>query len=42
MWAPFARLGGRGLQIVAALSARWGWRPLDTGKAVFAILIREG
>lgn len=32
---------GRGLNIVAALSARWGWRPYETGKAVFAILARE-
>ena len=33
---------GRGLDIVAALSARWGWRPQGAGKAVFAILTREG
>lgn len=32
---------GRGLNIVAGLSARWGWRPYETGKAVFAILARE-
>ena len=32
---------GRGLQIVAALSARWGWRCEDGGKAVFAVLDRE-
>ena len=32
---------GRGLHIVEALSARWGWRPQDPGKAVFAILTRE-
>ena len=32
---------GRGLQIVEALSAHWGWRPQDGGKAVFAILARE-
>ncbi|MDQ2813479.1 MAG: ATP-binding protein [Actinomycetota bacterium] len=31
----------RGLHLVEALSARWGWRPQDTGKAVFAILTRE-
>ena len=31
----------RGLHLVEALSARWGWRPQDPGKAVFAILIRE-
>ena len=29
---------GRGLQIVEALSAHWGWRPQDGGKAVFAVL----
>jgi len=33
---------GRGLHIVAALTARWGWRPQGTGKAVFAILGKEG
>jgi anti-sigma regulatory factor (Ser/Thr protein kinase) len=33
---------GRGLHIVAALSARWGWRIQGTGKAVYAILTREG
>ena len=32
---------GRGLHLVEALSARWGWRPQDPGKAVFAILTRE-
>ena len=32
---------GRGLQIVEALSARWGWRPQDGGKTVFAVLARE-
>jgi anti-sigma regulatory factor (Ser/Thr protein kinase) len=32
---------GRGLRIVDALSARWGWRPEDSGKAVYAILARE-
>jgi anti-sigma regulatory factor (Ser/Thr protein kinase) len=32
---------GRGLNIVAELSARWGWCPRETGKAVFAILARE-
>jgi anti-sigma regulatory factor (Ser/Thr protein kinase) len=32
---------GRGLQIVEALSARWGWQPRDPGKAVYAILARE-
>jgi anti-sigma regulatory factor (Ser/Thr protein kinase) len=33
---------GRGLLVVEALSARWGWRPRDPGKAVFAIFTREG
>jgi anti-sigma regulatory factor (Ser/Thr protein kinase) len=32
---------GRGLQIVEALSAHWGWRPEDGGKAVFAVLARK-
>jgi anti-sigma regulatory factor (Ser/Thr protein kinase) len=32
---------GRGLNIVEALSARWGWRPQDPGKAVYAIFTRE-
>jgi anti-sigma regulatory factor (Ser/Thr protein kinase) len=32
---------GRGLHLVEALSARWGWRLQDPGKAVFAILTRE-
>jgi anti-sigma regulatory factor (Ser/Thr protein kinase) len=32
---------GRGLQIVQALSACWGWRQQDSGKAVFAVLVRE-
>jgi anti-sigma regulatory factor (Ser/Thr protein kinase) len=31
----------RGLNIVAALSARWGWTPQNTGKTVYAILARE-
>lgn len=31
----------RGLNIVAALSARWGWTPHSTGKYVYAILDRE-
>jgi anti-sigma regulatory factor (Ser/Thr protein kinase) len=29
---------GRGLNIVAALSVSWGWRPQARGKAVYAIL----
>lgn len=32
---------GRGLHLVDALSARWGWRRQDPGKAVYAILTRE-
>jgi anti-sigma regulatory factor (Ser/Thr protein kinase) len=32
----------RGLHIVQALSARWGWAPQQTGKAVYAILAMEG
>ena len=28
---------GRGLHIVEALSARWGWLLQDTGKAVYAV-----
>jgi anti-sigma regulatory factor (Ser/Thr protein kinase) len=45
--APIMRGGppgseqGRGLQIVAALSAHWGWRREGGGKAVFAVLARE-
>jgi anti-sigma regulatory factor (Ser/Thr protein kinase) len=31
----------RGLNIVAALSARWGWTPQNAGKSVYAILARE-
>ena len=33
---------GRGLHVVEALSARWGWTPRDPGKAVYAIFTREG
>lgn len=31
----------RGLHLIEALSARWGWYPRDLGKAVYAILARE-
>jgi anti-sigma regulatory factor (Ser/Thr protein kinase) len=31
---------GRGLHVVEALSARWGWTPQPSGKAVFAIFTR--
>ena len=33
---------GRGLQIVEALSAHWGWRCAGGRKVVFAVLAREG
>ena len=33
---------GRGLLVIDALSARWGWTSRDPGKAVFAIFTREG
>jgi anti-sigma regulatory factor (Ser/Thr protein kinase) len=29
---------GRGLQMIEALSSRWGWRPTAAGKAVWAVL----
>ncbi len=32
---------GRGLKIVEALSAHWGWRQEEGGKAIFAVLARE-
>jgi anti-sigma regulatory factor (Ser/Thr protein kinase) len=32
---------GRGLQIIEALSAHWGWRQEDGGKVIFAVLTRE-
>jgi anti-sigma regulatory factor (Ser/Thr protein kinase) len=32
---------GRGLQIVEALSAHWGWRQQDGRKAIYAVLARE-
>ena len=32
---------GRGLHIVAALSAAWAWAPHGTGKGVYAILMRN-
>jgi anti-sigma regulatory factor (Ser/Thr protein kinase) len=33
-------LQGRGLQIVEALSAHWGWQQQEGGKAIFATLTR--
>ena len=32
---------GRGLQIIEALSVRWGWRQEGGGKVIFAVLARE-
>jgi len=32
---------GRGLQIIEALSAYWGWRQEGGGKVIFAVLTRE-
>jgi two-component sensor histidine kinase len=29
---------GRGLRIVEALSAHWGWYPEEGGKAIFAVI----
>lgn len=36
-----AAVAGRGLGIVAALSARWGWAPDGRGKVVWAVLDLE-
>jgi anti-sigma regulatory factor (Ser/Thr protein kinase) len=33
---------GRGLLVVEAMCARWGWTQHDPGKAVFAIFTRKG
>jgi anti-sigma regulatory factor (Ser/Thr protein kinase) len=33
---------GRGLQVVEALSERWVWHPEPVGKAVYAVIVREG
>ena len=33
---------GRGLQVVEALSDHWGWHPEPGGKAVYAVIVREG
>jgi anti-sigma regulatory factor (Ser/Thr protein kinase) len=33
---------GRGLHVVAGLSAGWSWAPYETGKAVYAVLMRKG
>jgi anti-sigma regulatory factor (Ser/Thr protein kinase) len=39
--APAGSERGRGLQIVEALSAHWGWRSEQGGKAVFAVLAQQ-
>jgi anti-sigma regulatory factor (Ser/Thr protein kinase) len=39
---PVSGEQGRGLLIVEALSAHWGWRCGGGGKVVFAVLAREG
>jgi anti-sigma regulatory factor (Ser/Thr protein kinase) len=39
--APAGSEQGRGLQIVEALSARWGWHPEHGGKAIFATLAKQ-
>jgi anti-sigma regulatory factor (Ser/Thr protein kinase) len=39
--APAGGERGRGLRIVEALSAAWGWRPQEGGKAVFAVLTKQ-
>jgi anti-sigma regulatory factor (Ser/Thr protein kinase) len=39
--APTDGERGRGLRIVQALSAHWGWRPEEGGKSIFAILAKE-
>jgi anti-sigma regulatory factor (Ser/Thr protein kinase) len=31
---------GRGLRIVEALSAHWGWYPQEGGKAIFAVIAK--
>jgi hypothetical protein len=33
-----ASIGGRGLQIVDALSKQWGWRPGQVGKIVWSLI----
>ena len=39
--APADSERGRGLQIVEALSAHWGWHLQDGGKEIFAVLAKE-
>ena len=38
--APADSDQGRGVRIVEALSAHWGWHPEDGGKGIFAILAK--
>jgi anti-sigma regulatory factor (Ser/Thr protein kinase) len=38
---PAESLRGRGLQIVEALSAHWGWHQQEGGKVIFATIARE-
>jgi anti-sigma regulatory factor (Ser/Thr protein kinase) len=33
---------GHGLQVVEALSDHWGWHPEPAGKAVYAVIVKEG
>ena len=39
---PHSSERGRGLLVVEELSARWGWNLEDGGKAVYAVLTKEG
>jgi serine/threonine-protein kinase RsbW len=39
---PHSSERGRGLLVVEELSARWGWNLEDGGKAVYAMLTKEG
>ena len=39
--APADSERGRGLRIVEALSAHWGWRPEEGGKSIFAVLAKK-
>ena len=38
--APADSDQGRGVRIVEALSAHWGWHPEDGGKGILAILAK--
>ena len=39
--APFDAESGRGLQLVSKVATRWGVRPADSGKVVWADLVRS-